>query len=693
MNQELRPDAPVRYVKQVGPERAKYLESLDIETAGDLLFHLPNRYIHRQKVKRISQIPSEMNSSVELVVEGEITWLQSRTIKGGRSLVEIRVRDESGNVKVVWFNMDFLTDKLERGERIQIAGTPEMNDGVIEFTHPDYRYPAPGNGGEEEYLVPVYPLTEGISQSLMRSIIQNALDALILKLTPVIPEELRERRDLPPLAKAVQMVHRPSSETEAERGRKTLVYQKALLYFLSLQRCKQDLSLEKTHYQIQVSAELDTRIRNRFPFELTDAQDQAVSEIWDDFRNDRVMYRLLQGDVGSGKTVVALWAILAVIANDYQCAIMAPTSVLARQHFQTIDQYLSDSKVNYELLMGATDTTEKQEKYERLDGGDIDLVIGTHALLEEPVEFNNLALVVVDEQQRFGVRHRTELVSKSNNPHVLVTTATPIPRSLTLTVYGDLDISILDEMPPGRKPVKTVVRPRSKLGPACDFIREKLEEGRQAFFVYPLVEESEELSLKSATEMYETLSTEHFPSFEVELLHGQMPTAEKEEVMNRFRNGEAQILVSTVVIEVGVDVPNATIMVIDHAERYGLSQLHQLRGRIGRGEHRSYCILLADDPGETARKRLDVLRDTDDGFEIAEEDLKMRGPGTLLGTRQHGMPELDLLNLTNNTRLLQLCRKDAEDLYQKDPELNNNPELKQRMEEKFPDPDQFLRSG
>ncbi len=697
MNDQLTLDSDARYVPGVGPKRAGRLANLGINTARDLLFHLPRRYIRRRKIDRLSKVFSPDDDEIDQVmVEGTIRDYQKRRIKGGRQMVEATVGDETGTVRAVWFNMGYLTDQFERGTDIRLSGEPEFHRGTISMTHPEFEYPLDEDEKIERSgsgaLIPVYPLTEGISQKQIRRSIHYVLDELHDELDPVLPEFLRSKRDLMPFPRDLERIHRPGKQNP-ETARYTLMYNRSLYYFLALESQSRDALENGSPYHIEVTDEIDKRIRRRFPFSLTDAQNKVINEIRGDFQRGRVMYRLLQGDVGSGKTVVALYAMLAAVASGYQAAMMAPTSVLAEQHFRTIQRYLDPSDVDIALLTGSLSDSKRSDVYERLSSGEIDIVVGTHALLENPVEFDDLALVVMDEQQRFGVRHRTQLVSKGQNPHILVTTATPIPRSLTLTLYGDLDLSILDEMPPGRKPVQTVVRSRSKLNAACDFIRGKLEEGQQAFFVYPLVEESDELSLTSAEDMYERLDQEIYPDMEVGLLHGQMPDTRKNEIMSAFHDGELQVLVSTVIIEVGVDVPDASIMVIDHAERYGLSQLHQLRGRIGRGDHASYCILLSDRQGGTARERLEIFESTDDGFEIAEEDLRIRGPGSLLGTRQHGLPELDLLDLSPDTRLLSTTRNDARELLDRDPELENHPDLREQVRLLYPEPEQLLRSG
>lgn len=680
----------VRYVKGVGPKRAERLAHLGLETVEDVLFYLPHRYEVRKPVPTISKVrPGE-----EQIVEGEVHGISKRRSQSGTDMVEAEVMDRTGRIAVTWFHMPYLADKFEEGDEVQLAGEVEVMGGNIQMTHPDFRLMSEEEDREAlRTIEPVYSVTEGIGQTLMKKIVRNSYEEVKDDLSSVLPEELRQQEHIQSLPEAIRSVHFPESEQEADKGRQSLYYFQALCFFLIVEEYRRQLKQQAITGEMLVGDTLDRRIRDRFPFSFTDAQERVVREIREDYRSGTSMYRLLQGDVGSGKTVVALYAMLVAIAHGYQTCFMAPTSVLARQHYQTIGQYLHDSEVQFELLTGAVKGERRSEIYQDLREGNLDIIVGTHALIEEEVTFRNLAVAVIDEQQRFGVRHRSRLLEKGESPHVLVTTATPIPRTLALTLYGDLDLSILDEMPPGRKPVVTALRKRAKLPEICQFIRGRVRAGEQAFFVYPMIEESEEVPMTSAEEMYQKLTEDVFPDIGVALLHGRMSEQKKRTIMEQFHQGEIQILVSTVVIEVGVDVPNATMMVIDHAERYGLAQLHQLRGRIGRGKKQSYCVLLSDRTGGKARERMEIFTSTDDGFEIAEEDLRLRGPGAILGTEQSGAPVQDLFEIGKHPEIIRRARQDAGKIQEVSPDLTVYSELRKAVERRKEETIRFLRSG
>jgi ATP-dependent DNA helicase RecG len=520
-----------------------------------------------------------------------------------------------------------------------------------------------------------YPATEGLQQGSLLRLTDEALRVGLPLVRETLPEAMRERLRLVDLAQALGMIHRPASMDEVGRARRRLIFGEFFLMELAVALRRRSTLASHNAPPIPAGDKVDARIRARFPFVFTGAQDRVIAEIRADLSRDRPMTRLLQGDVGCGKTAVALYAALAAVAAGYQAAIMAPTEILAEQHYHNVEKYLVGSRVRWALLVGGLPVAERRRLLRRIRHGDADIIIGTHALIQQDVTFSRLGLVVVDEQHKFGVLQRAEVKwqpaadNPALQPHYLVMTATPIPRTLALTVFGDLDVSTIDQMPPGRTPIETWCVSSDERAKAHAFIRKELAAGRQAFVVYPLVEENEKSDLRAATEEAERLGREVFPQFRVGLLHGRMKRQEKDAVMEQFRRGEIHLLVSTVVIEVGVDVPNATVMMVEHAERFGLAQLHQLRGRIGRGAAKSTCLLVGDPETPEAERRLQVLGETCDGFRIAEEDLRLRGPGEFFGTRQHGMPELVLGNVIDDYDLLRLARNEALAWIGKDPAL------------------------
>lgn len=524
--------------------------------------------------------------------------------------------------------------------------------------------------GDVERFVPVYPATGQLPSKRIAGIIAGLLSEVAPQVAEFLPDELREKRKLPLRRTALLRFHQPLQPEDVNVSRRRFAYEEFLLCLLAVQlsRCRRRGIDAKP---IRVSEEIDRRIRRRFPFTLTAGQDRAAGEIRADLARTTPMNRMLMADVGAGKTVVALYACLAAIAGRMQAIILAPTEVLASQHAGKVDKYLKDSRVRVEFLSGATTKGKRRDLLTRLASGEVDLLIGTHAVLERDVRFRDLGVVVIDEQHKFGVAQRAALRQKGTAPHVLVLSATPIPRTLAMTVFGDLDVSTIDGAPPNRQPIATRLVTPDLEGEAWRFVQQRLAAHEQAYIVYPLVEDSEALPLKSARTEVERLSRGHLKGFALGLLHGKMKSAEKQEVMARFRSGEIQVLVSTTVIEVGVDVPTATVMIVQHAERYGLSQLHQLRGRIGRGSKKSYCLLFAEPSGETATERLNILCETTDGFRIAEEDLRIRGPGELLGTRQHGLPEFKVANLVGDLDLLTQARDDAQDVLRDDANLRD----------------------
>ncbi len=684
---------PLQYLKGVGPKRAELLSRLGLFTVRDLLYYLPRDYQDRSQVVPIRDVKFGSTATVKgtvLDVCLKPTWRPGR---GRKALLEVMVADQTGTITAVWFNMPFLKEKFQKGQEVLLHGKIHSYRH-LQIINPEFEFPGKGESALcTGRIVPVYPLTEGIGQGYLRRLTGRALEECVPYLNAstrlrrgVIPPLVQKLRHLMPIQEAVREAHFPTSMESTRLARKRLIYEELFLLQVAMALRRSRVKLEKG-YTFRVGPNVDTHIRRLFPFKLTGAQERVVGDIRRDMESPRPMNRLLQGDVGSGKTVVALYAMLAAVANGFQTALMAPTEILVEQHYRTLRRYLSHAKVRIALFVGGSPA--RKDNLEALAEGKVDIAVGTHALISTDVRFKKLGLVVVDEQHKFGVLQRAELRLKGHRegyrPDVLVMTATPIPRSLSLTLFGDLDVSIIDEMPPGRVPVKTLwVSKNRDISPprAYEFLHYRLREGRQVYVVYPIIEESEKLDLRSAKEGAKRFQ-EGFPEFKVELLHGRMSSAEKERIMQKFVSKQIDILVSTVVIEVGIDVPNATVMVIEHAERFGLAQLHQLRGRIGRGAEQSYCLLFVGRASPEAKKRLEVFTSTNDGFVIAEEDLKLRGPGEFFGTRQHGLPDLRVADLVRDLPLLVQAREDAFRLVEADTDLKGFPILKDTVQERF----------
>lgn len=659
-------DTPAQYVKGVGPRRAASLAKLGIQKVVDLLYHVPRRYVDRSSIADIR----DLTVGEHQTIIGKAVTHGIYRRKSGEPVFHLVVTDGTGVITCKWFNQPYLAKVFKTGEEYAFSGEVSHFRG-LQMLHPEYE-----KSRELDQLlhtgrvVPVYALTEGISQKQMRRIMSNALDLALPVLKETLPDELLKRKGLPGLTEAMREVHFPPTQEEGERARRRIAFEELFYLELLLAMRKSKLTAPRVGVQYTGEGLLARRLMDRLDFELTGAQKIALADIEGDMRGDLRMGRLLQGDVGSGKTIVAVLAMLHAVESGFQAALMAPTEILAEQHFAVISELLRGMDLNVVLLLGKMTKTEKESAYHLLKSGEGNVAVGTHALLEESVHFKSLALVVVDEQHRFGVLQRAKLRKKGFNPDFLVMTATPIPRTLSLTLYGDLDVSVIDELPPGRKKVITRVVGEGKRERVYNFIREEVSKGRQCYVVCPIIEESLALDLKAAEDEYKRLSEEVFKDLCVGLLHGKMKSVEKETAMREFREGRADILVSTTVIEVGVDIPNATVMVIEHAERFGLAQLHQLRGRIGRGGDRSVCVLM---PGagvsREASERLKALAGTTDGFRIAELDMRMRGPGELFGTRQHGLPELRTADLLGDSRILVSAREEAFKVFDEDPQL------------------------
>jgi len=669
--------SPVQYLKGIGPVKAEALATIGINSVEDLLYHIPRRYLDRSTITPMDELQVNSRATVMGTVE-------SYGIKRWRTpQYWVILRDEKSFLKLVWFSgIRYIQNKFKEGDTVVASGEVRTFYG-LQMPHPEFEIIS-GKGEKLIHtgrVIPLYPSTSELKNVYLdsrgfRRIISYLLENLFPQIQETLPDKLREELELPALDWSLKTIHFPDSSEEAEKARKRLAFEE--LFYLELL-----LALRKRHSELKEKGSIFSRpgeIVKRFleslPFELTEDQRKVLNEIYQDVSSGKAMHRLLQGDVGSGKTVVALIAMLMAIENGYQTAIMAPTEVLAEQHYLSLSSLLEPLRIEPILLTSSVKSGERKEILEKISSGKGKIIVGTHALIQKEVNFNQLGLAVIDEQHRFGVMQRLSLKLKGESPHLLVMTATPIPRTLALTVYGDLDISVINQMPPGRKKIETRLLDEDSSEKGYLFLEEELKKGRQAYIVYPLIEESEKADLKAATEGYQFLQGKIFPHRKIALLHGRIKREERERVMKAFRSRDYDILVCTTVIEVGLDVSNATLMLIEHAERFGLSQLHQLRGRIGRGEEQSYCILkFSKLVSEEARKRLQILSSTTDGFKISEADLKLRGPGEFFGTRQHGLPDFKIADLTEDLELLFKARDWAFKIVQEDGNLSSKENL------------------
>ncbi len=663
-------EAPIQSLRGAGPKLSALAERIGVRDVGELLWHVPHGYRDRTKVLRIG----ELRIGEEATILAEVRSARVRpTRRRNLRIVEATVADPSGVAKAVWFNQAWLAERLRPGTRVLLSGKLDRSGFRVTAHELIEGDTLTGQGLHTVGLVPVHSVTDGLSADRVREWVWQARDAA-RDAVEALPAELRARRRLPGVADALFAIHFPDDAHAAEAARERLAFEELFLHQIALAARRRGRRETRPGIALDPPADLTRAWIGSLPFTLTDGQRRACEEIDGDLGSGRPMQRLLMGEVGSGKTAVALYAMLRAVEGGHQAALMAPTETLAEQHAQTIDRLLADSTIPFTLLTGSTKAAARREALARLASGELALIVGTHALIEPDVEFARLAVCVVDEQHRFGVRQRAALDAKGpggSAPHVLHMTATPIPRTLSLTAYGDLDATVLRELPAGRRPVKTWVVGEERRPGAYEFVRERLREGRQAYFVCPLVEGSAKLEAKAAAEEAERLAAGELRDFEVELLHGQMPAREKAPAMERFVSGAADVLVATSVIEVGIDVPNATVMVVEGAERYGLSQLHQLRGRVGRGEHESYCILFGDPASETARRRLDAIAAERDGFKLAEVDLTLRGEGEILGTRQSGLPRFRVAELPDDAPLLVEARRETLAVLERDGELDD----------------------
>jgi len=675
------PESSLQYLKSVGPQRVKLLHKLGIHTVEDLLYHFPRRYEDRSRLKKVHQL----NHGEVETAQGAVVGTQEMRPRRGLTITKVAIHDGTGVFYAVWFNQPYLKKQFHQGRQLVVTGKVERRFGAVQLMVSDYE---PVDGADPTHtgrIVPIYPTTGSLNGRTLRGIVKKALDQYAERLPEFLPEGLLRKYSLPSIGEALGNIHFPREEEDIERARRRFVFEEFFLLQLGLARMKKGQGEETAGIAHQPDGELCQKFLASLPFKLTDAQQKVLADIRKDMEAPKPMNRLIQGDVGSGKTMVAAVALLKTVASGYQGALMAPTEILAEQHYLGLRPLFEALGFRVELLTGSMSRKEKDLLLDDIQAGLVHIVIGTHALIQEGVEFKALGLAVTDEQHRFGVRQRAQLQQKGYNPDVLVMTATPIPRTLAMTLYGDLDLSVIDQLPPGRKPVKTYwVRGQAR-SQVYRLMQEKIEEGRQVYIICPLVEESEKVDLASATELAQELRHKVFPQYRVGLLHGRMKNEEKDEVMSAFRDGTIHILVSTTVVEVGVNVPNATVMVIKDAERFGLAQLHQLRGRVGRGEHQSYCMLMADPGTAEGRARMEIMQSTSDGFVIAEEDLKLRGPGEFFGTRQSGLPDLKIANILRDAEALEAAREEAFALIQEDPGLEK-PEhrlLKEKLKEKF----------
>ena len=661
--------APITTIKGIGEKKQQALERMGIQSINDLLYTFPRRHDDYSKLKPIGSLwYGEF-----VTVIGSVESISSRTVRSGKmKIVEALISDKSGAIRATWFNQPWIESQLKKAKQVVLSGLVEQYLGRLVMNSPEWE-PLSTKQLHTNRIVPVYPLTKDITQKWLRGVIHDIVEEYSPHLPDPLPENIRTNHSLSGLSDAIREIHFPDSDQSLQKARERLAFEELFLMQMGVLN-------QKKQWESRAGAAFESPEDwllpqlESLPFQLTTAQKKALDQVRADLSSGTPMNRLLQGDVGSGKTVIAALAALIVIRGGAQAAFLAPTSILAEQHFQSLKTLLASGSEDLAenqiaLLIGATPDNEKETLRTQLANGEIKLIIGTHALLQDPVKFQNLQLAIVDEQHRFGVEQRGTLRQKGNNPHLLVMTATPIPRSLALTIYGDLELSVIDEMPPGRIPVETHLLNPSEIERAFGLVRGQVDKGNQAFIVYPLVEESDKIDEKSAVDEFNRLQEEVFPTYKLGLLHGQLNPSEKEEVMIRFRDKEIQILVSTSVVEVGLDIPDATVMLVEGAHRFGLAQLHQFRGRVGRSDQKSYCILVPGTIEEIENQRLQAMIETNDGFVLAEKDLEIRGPGQFLGTRQSGYTELKLASITD-LDLVERARTEASALFSQDPDLS-----------------------
>lgn len=653
---------PVQFLKGVGPRLAPLFQRLGLQVAGDILFFFPRTY---EDLTRVIPVES-IDGTGQVCVCATVEEVDFRDLSAGRSVFSALLRDETGPIRAVWFNQPFIRSKLFVGLRVILYGMPKKRGLCWEISHPRVLKVGEEEGGLRGEMLPVYPSTDGLTQGKLRHVARHVVNECADGIEEVFPERFLVERELLTVSEALRCIHMPAGPSDVQRARRRFAYQELLVLQLALAMRRWQLQSSGTAPELAATTKIDARIRRLFPFRLTADQQSAMREIAADMGRPFPMNRLLQGEVGSGKTVVAEYAMLLAVAHGYQSVLMAPTEVLAQQHLKTLTEDLARSRVRIELLTGSLTTAQRKRLHELVKNGEIDLVVGTHALLHEKLEFPRLGLAVIDEQHKFGVQQRARLKIAGREPHYLIMTATPIPRTVTMSLFGDLDVSTLRESPPGRQNVHTYLASEDEREGWWEFFRHKLREGRQGYVITPRVEEGDSADLASVEEQYEQLTNGPLEAFRVDLIHGRVPPAEKTRVMDAFRRGATQVLVSTSVVEVGVDVANATLMTIENGERFGLAQLHQLRGRVRRGKFPGYVCVFARPGNEAARQRLDALVRSTNGFELAELDFSLRGPGNLFGTRQHGLPPFRVADLQHDRELLERAGEDAGRLFAAD---------------------------
>ena len=669
----------VQFVKGIGPKKAQKLNKLGIFTLKDLIYYFPRQFEDRNNFKKIFELQNDEKATIRVVVIG----IEISNPRKGMNITKIDVKDDTGYAKLVFFNQNYIKDRFKPGDTLLVFGRVKKEFKNIELSSCEIEFLT--NSPKKTFkIIPTYPLTYGVSNREIIGIIKTVFSDPNLEIKEYLPNRIIEKYKLCSLDYAIRNIHNPTSKEALKISLYRIIFEEFLILQLGLFAFKNGIEDIKG-IKFRENKILDN-ILTSLPFKLTGAQDRALNEIIKDMNSSNSMNRLVQGDVGSGKTIVALLALSYCVLNGYQGALMAPTEILAQQHYLSFTDTLKDFGIKIELLVGSLTKKQKEKVLDKVKNNKVDILIGTHALIEDSVEFDKLGLVITDEQHRFGVRQRNKLSSKGYNPDILVMTATPIPRTLALILYGDLDISIIDELPPGRQSIETIAINKEKRDNIYNsLVRNEVKKGRQVYIVCPLVEESETIEAKSAIHLVEELKNQYFSDLKVGLLHGKMKSSEKDSIMKSFKNKELDILVSTTVIEVGINVPNATLMIIENAERFGLAQLHQLRGRVGRGSYKSYCILIYASKSDICKQRMSIMEESNDGFKISEKDLEIRGPGEFFGTRQHGIPELKVANIFKHMKILKLAQQEARYIIGNDFKLQSyeNKYLKREIINRF----------